>query len=133
MDLFSQAKPRVAPEKVRQIKTWIRDLLEIDLETPISIHQLHCAEPGCPPVETVIAVMRSPAQKYNIHKPIAEIEPIDISEAINRTKGKAMERYQIAQQWQETCPRHTLEQATQRFATVANASQQLARFHIEQQ
>lgn len=79
MDLFSQAKPRVAPEKVRQIKTWIRGLLEIDLEIPISINQLRCTEPDCPPVETVIVVMRSPAQKYTFHKPLAEIEYADIS------------------------------------------------------
>lgn len=84
MDLFSQAKPRVAPEKVRQIKTWIRGLLEIDLEIPISINQLQCTEPDCPPVETVIVVMRSPAKKYNIHKLIAEIELIDISGVIKQ-------------------------------------------------
>jgi len=84
MDLFSQAKLKAAPEKVRQIKTWIRDLLELDLEIPISINQLRCNEPGCPPIETAIVVMRSPAQKYNIHKTIAEIEHIDISEVISQ-------------------------------------------------
>lgn len=79
MDLFSQAKLKAAPEKVRQIKTWIYELWKIDLEIPISINQLRCTEPVCPPLETVIGVMTIPAQKYTIHKPLAEIEYSDIS------------------------------------------------------
>lgn len=102
MDLFSQVKPKASPEKVRQIKTWIYELWKIDLEIPISINQLRCNEPGCPPIETVIGVMTSPAQKYTIHKSVAEIEYTDLSEMINRTKGKAMERQLIALLWQET-------------------------------
>jgi len=52
MNLFSQDKPKANPEKVQQIKTVYR-LMEID-RTTISISQLTCKEPGCPPIETVI-------------------------------------------------------------------------------
>ncbi|MEL6777956.1 MAG: hypothetical protein AAFO06_11930 [Cyanobacteria bacterium J06597_16] len=49
---------------------------------PISISQLKCTEPGCPPLETVIAVMSQPPQTYKIHRPAAEIERADVIKAI---------------------------------------------------
>lgn len=60
MNLFSQDKPKADPEKVQQIKNWVYRLLEIDPGTTISINQLTCKEPGCPPIETVVAVMTNP-------------------------------------------------------------------------
>ncbi|HEY9709498.1 MAG TPA: hypothetical protein V6D48_14940 [Oculatellaceae cyanobacterium] len=84
MNLFSQQTPSKNQEKIRQIKTWIYELLEIDSEISISISQLRCIEPGCPPIETIIAVMTSPVQKYTIHKSITELEHTDISEAVRQ-------------------------------------------------
>ena len=82
MDLFSQAKPKAEPEKVQYLKTLIYEILEIDSEIPVSISQLQCSEPDCPPIETVIAVMTNPAQQYKIHKSVAEINQADISKLI---------------------------------------------------
>lgn len=82
MDLFFQAKPKADPEKIQSLKTLIYDILEIDSEIPVSISQLQCSEPDCPPIETVIAVMTNPAQQYKIHKPVAEINQADISKLI---------------------------------------------------
>lgn len=82
MDLFSQAKPKADPEKVQQLKTLIYEILKIDSEIPVSISQLQCSEPDCPPIETVIAVMTNPAQQYKIHKSVAEINQTDISKLI---------------------------------------------------
>ncbi|HAA30742.1 MAG TPA: hypothetical protein DCE56_27445 [Cyanobacteria bacterium UBA8553] len=84
MNLFSQQTSSKNPEKIRQIKTWIYELLEIDSEISISISQLCCTEPGCPPIETVIAVMTSPIQQYKIHKPMTELEHTDISEVLQQ-------------------------------------------------
>jgi hypothetical protein len=64
---------------IGQIKQWIYQALEIDDEISISLSQLQCTEPGCPPIETVINVMTNPVQQYKIHKSIAEIEYTDIS------------------------------------------------------
>ncbi|MEM7579906.1 MAG: hypothetical protein AAF316_08635 [Cyanobacteria bacterium P01_A01_bin.80] len=66
-------------EKIKQIKQWIYQALQIDDEIYISLSQLQCTEPGCPPVETVINIMTNPVQQYKIHKSIAEIEYTDIS------------------------------------------------------
>lgn len=66
-------------EKNKQIKQWIYQALQINDEISISLSQLQCTEPGCPPIETVINVMTNPVQQYKIHKSIAEIEYTDIS------------------------------------------------------
>ncbi|MDZ4870845.1 MAG: hypothetical protein CLLPBCKN_000233 [Chroococcidiopsis cubana SAG 39.79] len=84
MNLFSKSNARAEPERVQQIKTWIYELLKLDLDTPISIIQLRCTEPGCPLLETAIAVMTVPTKTYKIHKPIAEIAFTDIANAMQQ-------------------------------------------------
>lgn len=83
MNLFAQSTSKAEPEKIKQMKTWLYQLLTLNSDTPISISQLRCTEPGCPPLETVIAVMTNPIQKYKIHKAIAEIEYVDIANSIH--------------------------------------------------
>jgi hypothetical protein len=78
MNLFSQNKPKANPEKVRDIKSWVYRILEVDSDISISINQLACREPGCPPIETVIAVMSTPIKQYKIHKAVNDIDEIDI-------------------------------------------------------
>ncbi len=82
MGLFDSASDKVSPAKLGQIKDWVYETLEIDRNIPVSISQLKCAEPGCPPLETVIAVMNQPPQTYKIHRPTAEIERADVIKAI---------------------------------------------------
>jgi hypothetical protein len=83
MNLFAQSTSKAEPEKIKQIKSWVYQLLALNPDTPISISQLRCTEPGCPPLETVIAVMTNPTQKYKIHKAIAEVEYVDIVNSIH--------------------------------------------------
>ncbi len=78
MNLFSQNKPKADPEKVQDIKNWVYRILEVDSDISISINQLACKEPGCPPIETVIAVMSTPIKQYKIHKAVNDIDEIDI-------------------------------------------------------
>jgi len=70
---------KASSEKTKQIKQWIYQALQIDDEISISLSQLQCTEPGCPPIETVINIMTNPVQQYKIHKSIAEIEYTDIN------------------------------------------------------
>jgi hypothetical protein len=80
MNLFSNTGKNPDLAKINQIKAWTYAHLQLDDQTPISVSQLHCSEPGCPPLETVIAVMTTPVQKFKIHKSVAAIEAIDISQ-----------------------------------------------------
>lgn len=76
---FAKQSQKASSEKMKQIKQWIYQALQIDDEISISLSQLQCTEPGCPPIETVINVMTNPVQQYKIHKSITEIEYTDIS------------------------------------------------------
>ena len=76
---FGKQSQKASYLEIQQVKQWIYQTLKIDDEISISLSQLQCTEPGCPPIETVINVMTNPVQQYKIHKSIAEIEYTDIS------------------------------------------------------
>ncbi len=78
MNLFTKSNLKGDRDNLKQIKQWVYQILNVDAEIPISINQLQCHEPDCPPVETVIAVMTSPPQQYKIHKPLSKIIAADI-------------------------------------------------------
>ncbi|MEM6403889.1 MAG: hypothetical protein AAF757_27310 [Cyanobacteria bacterium P01_D01_bin.116] len=82
---FAKQSQKASYEKIKQIKQWIYQSLQIDDEISISLSQLQCTEPGCPPIETVIHVMINPVQQYKIHKSIPEIEYTDIN-LLNQNK-----------------------------------------------
>jgi hypothetical protein len=54
MDLFSLTNLKADPAKVKQVKTWISEILNIDEQVAISLNQLTCRETDCPPIETAI-------------------------------------------------------------------------------
>ncbi|NWF59934.1 MAG: hypothetical protein HXY43_11795 [Fischerella sp.] len=80
---FGRQTAKANPEKIRQVKEWIYQALQIDEKTSVSLSQLQCTEPGCAPIETVIVVMTNPAQQYKVHKSIAEIEYQDINQLVH--------------------------------------------------
>jgi hypothetical protein len=55
------------------LKAAVRDVLGLDDEPAIVIQELACAEPGCPPVETVIGVLSAgaPARRWTLHQPVS--------------------------------------------------------------
>ncbi|MEL6453788.1 MAG: hypothetical protein AAFQ40_03615 [Cyanobacteria bacterium J06623_5] len=79
MNLFSQSRPQSNPAALQQVKTWVYALLKLDPDVNISVGQLQCREPDCPPIETVITVLSQPAQQYKIHKALDDIELVDLS------------------------------------------------------
>ena len=83
MGLFDSEPNKVSPAQLQQLKAWVYETLSIDTTIPISISQLKCSEPGCSPLETVIAVMSQPSQTYKIHSPAVEIGRSDVVEAID--------------------------------------------------
>ncbi len=78
MDLFSRTNLKADPVKVKQVKTWIIEILNLDEQVTISLNQLTCHEPGCPPIETAIVIVEQPPKQYKIHKAIADIQQSDI-------------------------------------------------------
>lgn len=85
MDLFSQPKSSVDPAVLQQLKAQIANLLQLDAETTISINQLQCKEPGCPPIETAIIILTQPTQQYKIHKALGDINAADLVKAVQES------------------------------------------------
>jgi hypothetical protein len=65
---------------LQRIRAWTRTALPPG-DPVISINELACAEPGCPPRETVILVMwpEAPAWKLRVHKAMLDVEESDIA------------------------------------------------------
>ncbi|MGD1854484.1 MAG: hypothetical protein ACFB2W_09545 [Leptolyngbyaceae cyanobacterium] len=83
MGLFDASPAnKISPAQLQQLKAWVYQALGLDESVPVSISQLACSEPCCPPLETVIAVMTQPPKTYKIHQPAADIEQADIAKAL---------------------------------------------------
>ena len=72
--------PQPDSKKISRIKGWVISLLKLDSSTTVFVTQLECREQGCPPVETVIALIedRKKTKQKKIHKCINEIDEKDI-------------------------------------------------------
>lgn len=68
-------------QAIQQVKAWILDALQLEEETSLMVTELRCTEPGCPPIETVIALLKPshPTHQYKIHKPVTDITVEDVA------------------------------------------------------
>ncbi|MEL6130324.1 MAG: hypothetical protein AAFR24_19825 [Cyanobacteria bacterium J06627_3] len=88
MGLFdSSATKKISAAQLQQLKAWVYETLSLDASVPVSISQLTCTEPGCPPLETVIAVMTQPPQTYKIHQPAIEITQDNLARTLKEKKA----------------------------------------------
>lgn len=69
---------------IRRIKQAALALFEAGEEDAVAVSELRCAEPGCPPIETVVALLRpgAPPRHVKIHKPAVEVTDEDLRAAI---------------------------------------------------
>lgn len=66
-------------EQARAIKQWTRACLDLAEETVVSVNELACHLPGCPPKETVILVMNaSKTVQASIHKALMDVAEADV-------------------------------------------------------
>ena len=73
-------KKKAKPENIRYLKDIISKKLNLPETTILSIAELSCHEPGCPPKETVITIsaIDEKNKTWKIEKPIDEIDKFDI-------------------------------------------------------
>jgi hypothetical protein len=64
----------------REVKRWVEELFELGPEAVVMVSELACTEPGCPPRETVIAILRGPGDmaQHKLHLAMAEITRADV-------------------------------------------------------
>ena len=69
-------------EALSRIKAWMRAAIT-EGEPTISVTELTCAEPGCPPRETVVLVMWTDGTvwKLRIHKSMTDVTSMDVLHA----------------------------------------------------
>ncbi|MEY9873232.1 hypothetical protein ABH931_002714 [Streptacidiphilus sp. MAP12-33] len=63
--------------RLTAIKGQVRRELALGGDDTVVVRQLDCAEPGCPPVETVVAVLAADGttRRWTLHHPVADITP----------------------------------------------------------
>jgi len=71
------------PASSLAIKQWTRDYLHLDDDAVVIVTELACADPGCPLLETVIAVFEADrARKWRLHRPKVAVTKIMIQQAL---------------------------------------------------
>ena len=51
----------------------VRTILILPDDVAVTVQQLTCREPGCPPVETVIAILAASPRRWTVHRPPADV------------------------------------------------------------
>ncbi|QRI66209.1 hypothetical protein JQ506_25880 (plasmid) [Shinella sp. PSBB067] len=85
---LSRGTPGVV-SKARAIKQWTRERLALPGEAVVSVNELACYLPGCPPKETVVLVMLDGRTvQVSIHKAMQQVTEDDIVDAFAREHGR---------------------------------------------
>ncbi len=73
-------RPATDPKQLTAIKAWAAEVFHVGEDVALMVAELRCAEPGCPPLETVIALLGTPGQprQFKIHKAIADVTYADV-------------------------------------------------------
>ena len=79
---IGSSKPKTDLTKVRKIKEALGENLSIQNNATITVTELTCLEEGCPPVETVVALLKAGSEplQHKIHKPATEFKAADLTE-----------------------------------------------------
>ncbi len=59
-------RPGVPSDDARRLKEWARELWELPDDAALVVMELACQEPGCPPVETVVATLEAAAERRSV-------------------------------------------------------------------
>lgn len=78
--LINTSPRRPNRERVRYIKEALRTALSLNDDTTIMVTELECLEEGCPPIETVVALLRpdAPTLQHKLHKPTDAVNDKDL-------------------------------------------------------
>jgi hypothetical protein len=78
------------PEQARAIKKWTAEILRLPDDAIVTVSELDCADPGCPIVETVIAVHdhAQSSRLWRFARPKAAITKLMLIQAITNPSGQ---------------------------------------------
>lgn len=74
-------RSRRDPERTALVKQWARTAFQVEDGFSVFVTELRCHEPGCPPWETVVALVgeEGPPRQYKLHKPMADVTFDDLA------------------------------------------------------
>jgi len=86
----SRARSSPSAQEARErIREGVQRLLGLEEEVPILVTELACQEEGCPPIETVIAILTTPGQprQFKIHRPMVDLTHEDLETALAKSSN----------------------------------------------
>jgi len=77
------------PEAIDRLKAATREQLHLSNDIVISVTELACREPGCPDVETIIAILTvdKKPRMIRFRKRIVEIDGSELAAALRETES----------------------------------------------
>ncbi|WP_207954902.1 hypothetical protein [Saccharopolyspora elongata] len=61
-------------DRAGEIADLVRTTLGLTAQTAVTVQELACAEPGCAPIETKIAVLDEAPRRWTLHAPVSEVD-----------------------------------------------------------
>ena len=82
--MLGNSQDPVRAAAVRALKAAARVAFDASDDDAVMVSELRCTEAGCPPVETVVALLRAGSQpkQVKVHKPIVEVTVEDLRAAV---------------------------------------------------
>ncbi|HTQ45448.1 MAG TPA: hypothetical protein VMI75_21970 [Polyangiaceae bacterium] len=82
--LFDKRDDGGRAEAARRVKAWVSSHAHAEDSDAVMVTELRCTEEGCPPIETVLALLRpgEEPRKWKVHKPIVLVTEEDVRTAI---------------------------------------------------
>ncbi|MEM7251491.1 MAG: nitrate reductase [Pseudomonadota bacterium] len=79
--LINTSQRRPNRERVRQLKEALRLALNLSDDAAVTVTELTCLEEGCPPIETVVALLRPdrPPLQHKLHKSSVDVDADDLT------------------------------------------------------
>jgi hypothetical protein len=75
---FGQSRP--SPQALERVRDWTRERFALGDDDALLVTEVACSQPGCPPLETVVAFWTDGAKRHHfkIFKPVAQVQPGDL-------------------------------------------------------
>jgi len=82
--MFGKRTDETRSAAIRAIKQMARSLFDAADDDVIVVSELQCTEPGCPPLETIVALLRSGAEprQVKLHKAAVDVSEQDLRAAL---------------------------------------------------
>lgn len=65
----------------------MRTTPNLEPQASVTVQQLTCAEPDCPPIETKIVVLGLESKRWTVHEPVSEVDHDTVRNSLTTRPG----------------------------------------------